>query len=295
MTEYTELKRLAELLHGAEWQLVDGDGFDADNRFVTSQRRIDDNKVAFAEINYGHPEAGMGEPFQSEQVAAGEFIAAANPAAVLALIAENERLKTLRSVTERDLAQELEVWRHGPSCWNCGDTGDVHDMVGEWLGQCDCNAAKLIDISSERDQLRAEVAGLKTGYEAYERVNAELKAEVEKLRKLGPSKEIIWCACGDGYPVNSYGAGFMAANGDVCENCDAANGRVEPHLDTPDELKALRQALTDIFNHVEGNTECLVRDLVNWGTPRINPNDFYDECEAIKEIANAALGQGEQS
>ena len=32
------------------------------------------------------------------------------------------------------------------------------------------------------EALRAEVAGLKTGYEAYERVNAELKAEVEGLR-----------------------------------------------------------------------------------------------------------------
>lgn len=74
----------------------------------------------------------------------------------LELLAENERLKTLRSTTERDLAQELEVWKHGPSCWNCGDTGDVHDMVGEWRGQCDCNAAKLIDVSSERDRLRAE-------------------------------------------------------------------------------------------------------------------------------------------
>jgi len=39
------------------------------------------------------------------------------------------------------------------------------------------------DLIAERDQLRAEVAGLKTGYEAYERVNAELKAEVEALRK----------------------------------------------------------------------------------------------------------------
>ena len=36
----------------------------------------------------------------------------------------------------------------------------------------------------EIDQLRAEVAGLKTGYEAYERVNAELKAEVEAFRGL---------------------------------------------------------------------------------------------------------------
>ena len=114
----------------------------------------------------------------------GQAYTVAKPSVLLALIAENERLKTLRSVTERDLAQELEVWRHGPSCWNCGDTGDVHDMVGEWLGQCDCNAAKLIDISSERDELRAEIAGLRTGYEAYERVNAELKDEVELLRSL---------------------------------------------------------------------------------------------------------------
>ena len=35
----------------------------------------------------------------------------------------------------------------------------------------------------EVEALRAEVAGLRTGYEAYERVNAELKAEVEGLRR----------------------------------------------------------------------------------------------------------------
>lgn len=80
------------------------------------------------------------------------------------------------------------------------------------------------DAQKERDQLKAESAGLKTGYEAYEQVNAELKAEVEGLRKLGPSKEIIWCACGDGYAANSYGAGFMDANEGVCANCDAAMG-----------------------------------------------------------------------
>lgn len=74
----------------------------------------------------------------------------------------------------------------------------------------------------EVEALQAEVAGLKTGYEAYERVNAELEAEVEGLRKLGPSKEIIWCSCGDGFPPNSYGAGFMDANNGVCWSCDAA-------------------------------------------------------------------------
>ncbi|MCK9740041.1 hypothetical protein LT697_00590 [Pseudomonas syringae pv. syringae] len=45
---------------------------------------------------------------------------------------------------------------------------------------------KFIDwiwaLKNERDQLKAENAGLKTGYEAYERVNAELRAECEALR-----------------------------------------------------------------------------------------------------------------
>lgn len=35
----------------------------------------------------------------------------------------------------------------------------------------------------ERDRLSAENAGLRTGYEAYEQVNAELKAENERLHK----------------------------------------------------------------------------------------------------------------
>lgn len=51
-----------------------------------------------------------------------------------------------------------------------------NDAGGYWKAHC-------VDIQAERDQLRAEVAGLRTGYEAYERVNAELKAEVEALRK----------------------------------------------------------------------------------------------------------------
>ncbi|MBI6848616.1 MULTISPECIES: hypothetical protein [Pseudomonas syringae group] len=38
------------------------------------------------------------------------------------------------------------------------------------------------------------------------------------------SPDLIWCACGDGYPANSYSAGFMDASGGVCESCDAAEG-----------------------------------------------------------------------
>ena len=55
------------------------------------------------------------------------------------------------------------------------DLRESNDLV-EHLGD------KRKSLTSERDQLRAEIAGLKTGYEAYERVNAELKAENDALR-----------------------------------------------------------------------------------------------------------------
>ncbi|WP_233098098.1 hypothetical protein [Pseudomonas carnis] len=168
MTDNTELKLAAEAASQGHWNQ---DGFDVQNDDINDYRVARCNRLADA-----------------------KFIAAANPAAVRALIAENERLESERA----------ELWR----------------------GKRDVEATRDTK-SAVIAELKAEIAGLKTGYEAYERVNAELKAEVEGLRKLGPSKEIIWCACGDGYPVNSYGAGFMDANNGVCANCDAALGQGE--------------------------------------------------------------------
>ncbi|KPB95731.1 hypothetical protein [Pseudomonas syringae group genomosp. 3] len=47
-----------------------------------------------------------------------------------------------------------------------------------------CEPAKpVLDLIRKNADLQAAVSGLKTGYEAYERVNAELRAECEKLRK----------------------------------------------------------------------------------------------------------------
>ena len=50
-------------------------------------------------------------------------------------------------------------------------------------GGCQDPAKGMQAADVEIATLRAEVAGLRTGYEAYERVNAELKAEMEVLRK----------------------------------------------------------------------------------------------------------------
>lgn len=49
-----------------------------------------------------------------------------------------------------------------------------------------------------------------------------------------PAPELVHCACGDAFPVNSYGAGFMDANNGVCQNCDAANSATKaPELERP--------------------------------------------------------------
>ncbi|QGF94492.1 hypothetical protein GH769_14965 [Pseudomonas sp. CFSAN084952] len=136
--------------------------------------------------------AGEGEEMRALQ----QFHEEVNPETVLALIAENQRLKTLRSVTERDLAQELEVWRNGPSCWSCGDTGDVHDIVGEWRGQCDCNAAKLIDVTGERDQLKAENEALRKDAERWRFFSIlanDLQAFPHAWGKMTPEKMDAMC------------------------------------------------------------------------------------------------------
>ncbi|MCB2255803.1 hypothetical protein KTQ74_28160 [Pseudomonas chlororaphis] len=89
------------------------------------------------------------------------FMHELTPAVVVGLFEEIERLATSRSKKERELEQELEVWHHGPFCWTCGDTGDVHDITGEWRGECDCLSAQLINANRERDQLKAENEALR--------------------------------------------------------------------------------------------------------------------------------------
>ena len=101
----------------------------------------------------------------------------------LELLAENERVKARLCVC-RDCDGQGEVYS-GHSSYQGHNQPPEPDM--DVCGTCggDGVLGTLEDFESlaaERDQLRAEVAGLKTGYEAYERVNAELKAENEELR-----------------------------------------------------------------------------------------------------------------
>ena len=199
-----------------------------------------------------------------------EFTLATGPDVILALIAENERLQE---------AHEQICTNYNKVSYASEERGKQVDQLKAENERLRADYAGLARFNPEWDrvaaaqdlvrehmamvvQLKAEIAGLKTGYEAYEQVNAELKAENERLErnrdmwkgqverqiemlrlaheadkllkaeceglpKHAPSSEIIWCECGDGYPANSYGAGFMDANGGVCANCDAALGQGE--------------------------------------------------------------------
>ncbi|MEE8875963.1 hypothetical protein [Pseudomonas helleri] len=63
---------------------------------------------------------------------------------------------------------------------------DAKDLLGHndhLVELLEARSRLMLGVEIERDQLRTEVAGLRTGYEAYERVNAELKAENERLRR----------------------------------------------------------------------------------------------------------------
>ncbi|OEC54804.1 hypothetical protein [Pseudomonas sp. AP42] len=131
MTDYTELKRLAEAATPGPWSY--------DGSYVCPAR-VEEGTT------YVETWRSVADCAQPENT---KFIAAANPFSVLAMIVENERLESERA----------ELWR----------------------GKRDVEATRDTK-SAVIAELKAEIAGLKTGYEAYERVNAQLKAENEALR-----------------------------------------------------------------------------------------------------------------
>lgn len=68
-------------------------------------------------------------------------------------------------------------------------------------------------------------------------------------------KETVWCACGDGHEANSYGAGFMAANNGVCENCDAALHPLQQCLRENGDLIAAQATIAQqaqMIEHLRG-------------------------------------------
>ncbi|MDA7050477.1 ead/Ea22-like family protein [Escherichia coli] len=89
--DYQALSEKAEKATCGVWSLEYGEGrFDGDDALI---HREVAGYIPICRIEGAHPESGFDEDFQMEQQANAEFIAAANPATVLALLGELEAAK----------------------------------------------------------------------------------------------------------------------------------------------------------------------------------------------------------
>lgn len=87
--DYQALRAKAEKATCGAWSLEYGEGrFDGDDALIHREAA---GYIPICRIEGAHPESGFDEDFQMEQQANAEFIAAANPATVLALLDELER------------------------------------------------------------------------------------------------------------------------------------------------------------------------------------------------------------
>ncbi|HDJ0899717.1 TPA: ead/Ea22-like family protein [Escherichia coli] len=87
--DYQALREAAEKATCGVWSLEYGEErFDAGDALI---HREVVGYLPICRIEGAHPESGFDEDFQMEQQANAEFIAAANPATVLALLDERER------------------------------------------------------------------------------------------------------------------------------------------------------------------------------------------------------------
>ncbi|HAX7110754.1 TPA: ead/Ea22-like family protein [Escherichia coli] len=101
--DYQALREKAEKATSGVWSLEYGEErFDAGDALI---HREVVGYLPICRIEGAHPESGFDEDFQMEQQANAEFIAAANPATVLALLDELETAK--KRIAEQEAREIL--------------------------------------------------------------------------------------------------------------------------------------------------------------------------------------------
>lgn len=175
MSDYIELKRLAQAA-------TPGRNFDRlpmAGGGLKYECTGDDGSLVL-KVDHKNDEWG----FVGDNGAADEeFFLACPPAVVLALIAENERVKA-RLCMCRECAGQGEVYS-GHSSYQGHNQPPEPDM--DVCGTCggDGVLGPLEDfeaLAAERDKLRAELAGLRTGFDAQNEVIAGLRKDAERWR-----------------------------------------------------------------------------------------------------------------
>ncbi|WP_433914285.1 ead/Ea22-like family protein [Escherichia coli] len=131
--DYQALRAKAEKATCGEWSLEYGESrFDGDDALIHREAA---GYIPICRIEGAHPESGFDEDFQMEQQANAEFIAAASPATVLALLDELERNQ--QYIKRRD--QENE---------------EIALTVGKLRVELEGKDSKIANLTAERDALR---------------------------------------------------------------------------------------------------------------------------------------------
>ena len=137
--DYQVLRAKAEKATCGVWSLEYGEGrFDGDDALIHREAA---GYIPICRIEGAHPESGFDEDFQMEQQANAEFIAAANPATVLALLDERERNQ--QYIKRRD--QENE---------------DIALTVGKLRVELEAEKQRAKVLFMENARLKSGIAGL---------------------------------------------------------------------------------------------------------------------------------------
>lgn len=158
---YQVLREKAEKATRGEWSLEYGENrFDGDDALIHREAA---GYIPICRIEGAHPESGFDEDFQMEQQANAEFIAAANPATVLALLDEQERNQ--QYIKRRD--QENE---------------DIALTVGKLRVELEAAENNLIDSECHVAELEEALRDKQALLEASEKRNAKLQSENAYIR-----------------------------------------------------------------------------------------------------------------
>ena len=179
--DYQALRAKAEKATCGEWSLEYGEGrFDGDDALIHREAA---GYLPICRIEGAHPESGFDEDFQMEQQANAEFIAAANPATVLALLDERERNQ--QYIKRRD--QENE---------------DIALTVGRLRVELEAEKQRAKVLFMENARLKSGIAGL---------IHLGIRyADVEVMKIAGDAQ--LSTPCTDSI-INSIAAGIFTQEG----------------------------------------------------------------------------------
>ncbi|MGC6755513.1 ead/Ea22-like family protein [Escherichia coli] len=138
--DYQALREKAEKATCGEWSIEYGDGsFDGDDALIHREAA---GYIPICRIEGAHPESGFDEDFQMEQQANAEFIAAANPATVLALLGELEAAKKRIAELEAELVSQTYKLNElsgnspvTPDGWVMVPKEPTQAMIKAWLSE----------------------------------------------------------------------------------------------------------------------------------------------------------------